>query len=114
MLTERQREIFRLIVEEYISSAKAIGSSTICQRLNCSSATVRNEMAVLETAGLIEKTHISSGRIPSEKGYRYYVDHLMEPKELTGEEMLKLQTIFHNNALALNDAVAKRICRKNA
>ncbi len=107
MLTNRQREIFKLIVEEYISTVKAIGSNAICQKLQCSSATVRNEMVALEKLGLIEKPHISSGRIPSEKGYRYYVDHLMEPKELTGEEMLKLQTIFHNNALALNDAVAK-------
>ncbi len=107
MLTNRQRNIFKLIVEEYISSAKAIGSKTICQEIKCSSATVRNEMVALENLNLIEKTHISSGRIPSEKGYRYYVDNLMEPKELSGEDMLKLQTIFHNNSLALNDAVIK-------
>ena len=62
-------------------------------------------MGVLEEVGLIEKTHISSGRIPSEKGYRYYVDNIMQPKELTGDDMLKLQTIFHNNSLALNDVI---------
>ncbi len=107
MLTNRQKEILKLIVEEYISTAKEIGSGLICQRINCSSATIRNEMAVLEKLDLIEKTHISSGRIPSEKGYRYYVDNLMQPKELSGEDMLKLQTIFYNNSLALGDVVTR-------
>jgi heat-inducible transcriptional repressor len=57
----------------------------------------------------LEKTHISSGRIPSENGYRYYVDSLMEPKEISGEDMLKLQTIFSNNKLSLNDAIIKSL-----
>ena len=107
MLSKRQKDIFKMIVEEYISSAKAIGSNTICEKIKCSSATVRNEMVFLEELGLIEKTHTSSGRIPSEKGYRYYVDNVMEPKKLTGEDMLKLQTIFHNHSLALSDVVSK-------
>ncbi len=107
MLTNRQEKIFKLIVEEYIASAQAIGSKAICEQINCSSATVRNEMVVLENKGLIEKTHISSGRVPSEDGYRYYVDHLMQPKELSGEDMLKLQTIFHNNSLELSDVINK-------
>jgi heat-inducible transcriptional repressor len=77
--------------------------------MNCSSATVRNEMSFLEENGLIEKTHISSGRIPSEKGYRYYVDNIMKPKEITGEDMLKLQTIFHNNQLMLADYITKSV-----
>ena len=77
--------------------------------MNCSSATVRNEMAFLEENGFIEKTHISSGRIPSEKGYRYYVDNIMKPKEITGEDMLKLQTIFHNNQLMLADYITKSV-----
>lgn len=64
-------------------------------------------MAVLENLGYIEKNHISSGRIPSEKGYRYYVTNLMKPKELTGEDVLKLQTIFHNNELELSDPINK-------
>ena len=64
-------------------------------------------MSFLEELGLLEKTHTSSGRIPSEKGYRYYVDNIMKPKELTGEDVLKLQTVFHNKSLVLNDAVLK-------
>ena len=64
-------------------------------------------MGDLEDLGLLEKMHTSSGRVPSEKGYRYYVDNIMEPKKLTGEEMLKLQTIFRNNSLVLSDAIEK-------
>ena len=96
MLTERQNKILKLIITEYIKLARPVGSNLICKRLKCSSATVRNEMASLEELGLLEKTHTSSGRVPSEKGYRYYVDHLMKPKELYGEDMLKLQIIFNN------------------
>jgi heat-inducible transcriptional repressor len=58
---------------------------------------------------LLEKTHTSSGRIPSEKGYRYYVDNIMVPKELTGEDMLKLEKIFHNHSLALSDTILKSL-----
>ena len=107
MLSNRQTELLKIIVETYIKDVKPIGSKSICQKLRCSSATVRNDMGVLEENGLIEKTHISSGRIPSEKGYRYYVDHIMKPKELNGEDMLKLQTIFKNNSLVLDDYITK-------
>lgn len=64
-------------------------------------------MAILEKLGYIEKNHISSGRIPSEAGYRYYVEYLMEPKELNGEDMLKLQTLFSNKSLTVSDAIEK-------
>ena len=107
MINQRQIELLKMIVEEYIKSARPIGSKAICERLNCSSATIRNEMSFLEELGLLEKTHTSSGRIPSEKGYRYYVDNIMKPKELTGEDMLKLQTVFHNKSLVLTDVVLR-------
>ena len=109
MLTKRQEDILKLIVMEYIKLAKPVGSKLICDRLNCSSATVRNEMAELENFGLLEKTHTSSGRVPSEKGYRYYVDNLMELKELNGEDVFKLQTIFNNSQLELNDVLNKSL-----
>ncbi len=109
MLTNRQEKILKWIVEAYIKDAKPIGSNMICKRLKCSSATVRNEMSALEEMGLLEKTHTSSGRIPSEKGYRYYVDHLMELKKMNAEEMLKLQIIFHNQQLALSDCIEKSL-----
>lgn len=107
MLGKRQNDILKIIVEEYIKTAKPVGSKSICDSLNCSSATVRNEMAYLEDIGYLEKTHTSSGRVPSELGYRYYVDNLMKPKELTGEEVLTLQTIINNNSLELSDAITK-------
>ena len=66
-------------------------------------------MAFLEEAGLLEKTHTSSGRIPSENGYRYYVDNLMELKKMNAEDMLKLQIIFHNNQLPLSDCITKSL-----
>ena len=106
-MDERKKELLKEIVENYVKTVKPVGSKSLCKKLNCSSATIRNEMAVLESMGYIEKNHISSGRIPSEAGYRYYVENLMEPKDLTGEDMLKLQTIFSNTELQVSDAVAK-------
>ena len=84
MLTERQNKILKLIVEKYIKEPIPVGSKVISKAINCSSATVRNEMMALENDGYLEKTHTSSGRVPSEKGYRYYVDNLMKVKEMTG------------------------------
>ncbi len=109
MLSKRQEKVLEIIIREYVKNVTPVGSKLICDELNCSSATVRNEMSTLEAQGYLEKTHISSGRIPSEKGYRYYVDNLMKPKEMTGEEMLKLQTIFSNNKLEINDYLKKSL-----
>lgn len=109
MLTNRQNEILKIIVLEYIKLAKPVSSNLICDTLNCSSATVRSEMATLEDYGYLEKTHTSSGRIPSEEGYRYYVDNLMELKTMSAEDMLKLQIIFHNNQLEISDCLKKSL-----
>lgn len=109
MLSQRQEKLLKLIVEEYIKTASPVGSTGLCDKLKCSSATIRNEMANLEENNFLEKTHISSGRIPSEKGYRYYVDNLMKPKEMTGEDVLKLQRIFDNRDLVLSDVITKSL-----
>ena len=109
MTNNRQNDILKAIIEEYIKTARPVSSKSLCKRFKCSSATIRNDMADLEELGYLEKTHISSGRIPAEKGYRYYVDYLMEPKKISGEDMLKLQTIFANNQLNLNDAISKSL-----
>ena len=109
MITDRQKEMLKVIVEEYIKTAKPVSSNHICKKLKCSSATIRNEMAKLEELNLLEKNHFASGRIPSEAGYKYYVDNLMTPKNMTGEDMLKLQTIFKNNSLDLSDTIKKSI-----
>ena len=109
MLSERQKKILKLIVESYIRQAKPVSSNQLCKKLKCSSATIRNEMSDLEEFGYLEKTHTSSGRVPSEEGYRYYVDNLMEAKKMNGEEMLKLQIIFHNQSLELSDCINKSL-----
>ena len=109
MLTERQNKILKLIVERYIKEPIPVGSKVISKLINCSSATVRNEMGELEKYGLLEKTHTSSGRVPSENGYRYYVDNLMELKKMNAEDMLKLQIVFRNQQLALSDVITKSL-----
>ena len=109
MISEREKNILKIIVEEYIKTAKPVSSSHICKEIKCSSATIRNEMVYLEELGYLEKNHFASGRVPSELGYKYYVDNLMQPKNMTGEDMLKLQTIFQNNSLALSDTIKKSI-----
>ena len=109
VLTNRQSQILKLIVERYIKEPIPVGSKVISKALNCSSATIRNEMVVLEERGLLEKTHTSSGRVPSETGYRYYVDNLMELKEMNAEDMLKLQIVFKNQQLALSDVITKSL-----
>ena len=106
-MDDRQKELLKEIVECYINTVKPVGSKGLCKKFKLSSATIRNEMVVLENLGYIEKNHVSSGRVPSEKGYKYYVENLMKPKELNGEEMLKLQTIFHNQELQVSDAISK-------
>ena len=109
MLSERQSKILKLIVERYIQDPIPVGSKVVSKQINCSSATVRNEMGELEKLGLLEKTHTSSGRVPSEAGYRYYVDHLMEIKKMNAEDMLKLQMVFRNQQLALSDVITKSL-----
>ncbi|MFD1445302.1 heat-inducible transcriptional repressor HrcA [Oceanobacillus profundus] len=81
MLTERQLTILQVIIDDFIDSAHPIGSRALSKKENLpySAATIRNEMADLEELGFLGKTHTSSGRVPSEKGYRYYVDHLIGP-----------------------------------
>lgn len=92
-ITERQGKILSLIIEHYISTGEPIGSKTICDALgnSISSATVRNEMAVLTAHGFLEQPHTSAGRAPSQSGYRYYVDNLMKRYELSTEEQERIR-----------------------
>lgn len=89
MLDNRKKKVLQAIVEEYVNTAEPVSSNAIVNHdeLNYSSATIRNEMANLEKAGYIEKTHTSSGRIPSAKGYRYYVDELLKDDNISLEEI---------------------------
>lgn len=107
MISKRQEQLLKLIVEKYVQNARPVSSKALCNIMRCSSATIRAEMNYLEEIGLLEKTHISSGRVPSEAGYRYYVDNIMKPKELTQSDMMKLQTIVDNKSLVINDVILK-------
>jgi heat-inducible transcriptional repressor len=93
-LTERQRRILRLIVREYVSTGRPVGSKALMERsgIEVSSATIRNEMAELEDRGFLEHLHTSGGRIPTDKGYRYFVTNLMGDVDLSLDEQL---TILH-------------------
>ena len=104
---ERQEKLLKEIVETYIQTFRPVGSKSLVNKFKLSSATIRNDMADLEELGYLEKEHTSSGRIPSEAGYKYYVNNLMKPKDITGEDILKLQTILSNNQLVVSDAVTK-------
>ena len=88
-LNERKRKILNTIINEYISSAEPIGSRHIAKHadLGLSSATIRNEMADLEEMGYLEQPHTSAGRIPSDKGYRFYVNELMDGYEATQQDI---------------------------
>lgn len=96
MLSERQRLILNAIVDDYIRSAEPVGSRSISKRgdVGYSPATIRNEMSDLEELGYLEQPHTSAGRIPSHKGYRYYVDHLIHLKELPKHEIDRLKRFF--------------------
>ena len=88
-LDERKIKILDAIIRNYLATGEPVGSRTIskCSDLNLSSATIRNEMSDLEELGYIIQPHTSAGRIPSDKGYRFYVDHLMQEKEREVSEM---------------------------
>ncbi|WP_028544903.1 heat-inducible transcriptional repressor HrcA [Paenibacillus taiwanensis] len=107
MLTERQRLILTAIVDDYISSAEPVGSRSISKRgdVAFSPATIRNEMADLEELGYLEQPHTSAGRIPSQKGYRYYVDHLVRLDDLSPEEVKRLKTMFAEKITAMEQVV---------
>ncbi|MEW6171836.1 MAG: heat-inducible transcriptional repressor HrcA [Bacillota bacterium] len=88
MLNERQERILAALIEDFIEMAEPVGSRTISRKhgLGLSPATIRNEMADLEEMGYLDQPHASAGRVPSERGYRYYVDNVMKPEEPCGEE----------------------------
>src|SRR3990172_4059177 len=97
MLTERQARVLELVIGEYVETASPVGSQHIQTRyrLDVSSATIRNDMAELEDAGYLSHPHTSSGRVPTEKGYRPYVESLMREEELPWEAQQTIRHQFH-------------------
>ncbi len=107
MLSERQRMILSAIVDDYVRSAEPIGSRSISKRGNVgfSPATIRNEMSDLEEMGFLEQPHTSAGRIPSNKGYRYYVDHLLHQDGLNVQELDAMKILFAQKIQEMEEVI---------
>ena len=105
MLTERRASLLNFIIEDYVDTALPVGSEYVVRRhrMPFSSATVRLEMARLEEEGYITHPHTSAGRIPSDKGYRYYVETLMEEEKLAWEQQETIRHQFHQAERALEE-----------
>jgi heat-inducible transcriptional repressor len=118
-LSPRDEQILRAIVESHVRSAKPVSSSAVLARaaLKVSSATVRNAMRLLEDAGLIAQPHTSAGRVPTDLGYRYYVDHLIEPASPSERERseiaLALSSLAGLGLAAVVDGVSKLMSERS-
>ena len=111
-IDERKIKILQAIINDYIVTGEPVGSRTIAKKydLGVGSATIRNEMADLEEMGYLEQPHTSAGRIPSSKGYRLYVDKLMETQKLSKDEELRIKEYLINSAMQEVDTILKEAC----
>ncbi len=107
-LTERKKRILRAIIDEYVATAEPVGSKAIVQKaeLGLSSATIRNEMAELEDEGYLEQPHTSAGRVPSAKGYRIYVNELMNRQRLSVEETEEINAALRGKMRQLDRVIS--------
>ncbi len=105
MLSEREKLVLNAIIDFYLSCGETIGSRTLVKKYNIelSSATIRNVMSDLEDAGFIEKTHSSSGRIPTDLGYRYYLNELLKIEKLSIEEKKRINNEYEQKINALDN-----------
>ena len=110
MLDDRKLEVLRAIVEDYVATQEPVGSRSLLDRhqLGVSPATVRNDMAALEEEGFITQPHTSAGRIPTDKGYRLFVDRLSQVKPLTAAERRAIATLLEG-AIDLDDVVQRSV-----
>jgi heat-inducible transcriptional repressor len=110
VLDDRKLAVLRAIVEDYVSTNEPVGSRALAERhnLKVSPATVRNDMAALEEEGYITQPHTSAGRVPTDKGYRLFVDRLSQVKPLSGAERRAIET-FLAGAVDLDDVVTRTV-----
>jgi heat-inducible transcriptional repressor len=108
-LDERKKIILESIIKDYVETAEPVGSRAMVKKhdLKISAATVRNEMSDLEDMGYLEQPHTSAGRIPSQKGFRYYVDCMMEKENLNEQETGLLLQLLDDSFQELNEVVRK-------
>jgi len=106
MLTERQKLILSLIIQDFTNTGQPVGSKSLMEEgVKASSATIRNDMKALEESGLLEKTHSSSGRIPSALGYRYYVDYLLTPSKVSNQEVDQIRRSLKKDIHEIDDII---------
>ena len=106
VLSERKKQILKAIVDAHIAGGEPIGSKVLMQQIACSSATIRNEMAELEEMGYLEQPHTSAGRVPSELGYRFYVDSLVEHYAMTAREIAQINQVLKAKMSELDQILA--------
>lgn len=109
MLSERQEMVLKLIVDEYVRTAEPIGSRSLSKFMDVSPATIRNEMSDLEELGYLEKTHTSSGRIPSEKGYRYYIETIIKNLDEDTEGYFEFEHLFENKDIERDEIIKEAV-----
>jgi heat-inducible transcriptional repressor len=110
MVSERSLEVLRVIVQDYVASREPVGSKTIVERhsFGVSAATIRNDMALLEEEELITAPHTSSGRVPTDKGYRLFVDHLSDLRPLSAAQRHAIET-FLGSSVDVDDVLARTV-----
>lgn len=108
-LDERKERILRSIVESYVAAGEPVGSKVVSDapEMNVSSATIRNEMGILEREGYISQPHTSAGRIPTDKGYRYYVDELAPTRESDPDRLLEVEGLLAGTLSAMDELLMK-------
>lgn len=105
-MKERLNRILRSVIESYIENGEPVSSKSVLERepdMNVSSATVRNDLSELERMGYLEQPHTSAGRIPTEAGYRYYVDNLLSYRELDDQLALSLESVTQSGAMSIDE-----------
>lgn len=114
-LTVRMKEVLRVVIEDYILTAEPVGSMTISRKsdLRLSPATIRNIMSDLEELGLLSQPHTSAGRMPTERGFRFYIDSILDIHELSGEEQKNLRARYsrHSNYQLEGRDLFRETCR---
>ncbi len=110
-LGERKMRILRAVVEDYVETGEPVGSRAVARRhdIGVSPATIRNEMADLEEMGYLLQPHTSAGRIPSDRGYRYYVDKLMPVTELREEDLERLRLLYQQRTQEIEDLIKQTV-----
>ena len=108
-LTERKKQILKRVVEDYVAAAEPVGSKALAEEMGgaVSSATIRNELADLVEMGYLEQPHTSAGRVPSPKGYRLYVNELMERREVSRAEAEEINRTLHSKLSGVDNVIAR-------